>query len=132
MSGRGAPAGLVVVDKPEGPSSFDVVAQVRRALHTREVGHCGTLDPLASGVLVVAVGSFTRLVRVLTSDDKRYTATIRFGTSTTTDDREGEVTARAAHDDVARLSRLTVEAELRRSPPVVARLRAWRWSEAAK
>lgn len=104
--------GLVVVDKPEGPSSFAAVASVRHAFKTREVGHCGTLDPLASGVLVVAVGSFTRLVRVLTSDDKRYTAVVRFGTSTTTDDREGEVVARAAPEDVARLSRDEVERAL--------------------
>lgn len=90
------PAGLVILDKPEGPSSFAAVAQVRRALGTREVGHCGTLDPLASGVLVVAVGSWTRLVRVLTADDKRYQATIAFGTRTRTDDREGEVMERLA------------------------------------
>lgn len=87
------PSGVIVIDKPEGPTSFDVVARVRRALHTREVGHCGTLDPLATGVVVVCIGSYTRLVRVLTADDKRYTATISFGTSTTSDDREGEVTA---------------------------------------
>jgi tRNA pseudouridine55 synthase len=85
---------VIVVDKPEGPTSFDVVARVRRALRTREVGHCGTLDPLATGVVVVCVGSYTRLVRVLTADDKRYTATIAFGMSTTTDDREGDIIAR--------------------------------------
>ncbi len=87
------PSGVIVIDKPEGPTSFDVVARVRRALHTREVGHCGTLDPLATGVVVVCIGSYTRLVRVLTADDKRYTATIAFGSATTTDDREGEVIA---------------------------------------
>jgi tRNA pseudouridine55 synthase len=86
--------GIVVVDKPEGPTSFDVVARLRRVFKTKSIGHCGTLDPLATGVLVVAVGSYTRLVRVLTADDKRYTATIAFGTSTTTDDREGDVVAR--------------------------------------
>jgi tRNA pseudouridine(55) synthase len=85
--------GIVVVDKPAGPTSFDVVAQLRRIFKTREIGHCGTLDPLATGVLVVAVGSYTRLVRVLTADDKRYRATIAFGTSTSTDDREGDVVA---------------------------------------
>lgn len=89
-----SPSGVLVIDKPEGPTSFDVVARVRKALHTKEVGHCGTLDPLATGVVVVCVGSYTRLVRVLSADDKRYTATIAFGTSTTTDDREGEVLAR--------------------------------------
>src|SRR5438552_6924042 len=78
--------GIVVVDKPEGPTSFDVVAKLRRAFGTREIGHCGTLDPFATGVLVVCVGRYTKLVRVLTADDKRYTATIAFGASTTTDD----------------------------------------------
>ncbi len=87
-------SGVLVIDKPEGPTSFDVVARVRRALKTREVGHCGTLDPLATGVVVVCVGTYTRLVRVLSADDKRYTATIAFGTSTTTDDREGDVVDR--------------------------------------
>lgn len=101
--------GLVLVDKPEGPTSFDVVARVRKVMATREVGHCGTLDPLATGVLVVAVGSWTRLVRLLTADDKRYTATISFGTSTTTDDREGEVLNRG---DLAGLHEAGVRAAL--------------------
>lgn len=93
MSSPG-PSGIVVIDKPEGPTSFGVVARVRKVMGTREVGHCGTLDPLATGVLVVAIGSYTRLVRVLTADDKRYTAHVAFGASTTTDDREGEVLER--------------------------------------
>lgn len=88
------PSGIVVIDKPEGPTSFGVVARVRKVMGTREVGHCGTLDPLATGVLVVALGSYTRLVRVLTADDKRYTARVAFGASTTTDDREGEILER--------------------------------------
>lgn len=85
------PDGLLVVDKPEGPTSFDVVARARRALGTRSIGHTGTLDPLASGVMVLLVGSWTRLATLLTSDEKRYRATVRFGTRTRTDDREGEV-----------------------------------------
>ncbi|HEY4223516.1 MAG TPA: tRNA pseudouridine(55) synthase TruB, partial [Myxococcota bacterium] len=104
--------GIVVVDKPAGPTSFDVVAQLRRIFKTREIGHCGTLDPLATGVLVVAVGSYTRLVRVLTADDKRYRATIAFGTSTSTDDREGDVVARADDHDVAALSQERILAAL--------------------
>jgi tRNA pseudouridine55 synthase len=106
MSGA---SGIVVVDKPEGPTSFDVCARVRRVMGTREVGHCGTLDPLATGVMVVAVGSYTRLVRVLVADDKRYTATIAFGASTTTDDREGEVLERG---DASRLTGDDVRAAL--------------------
>lgn len=87
--------GLLVVDKAEGPTSFDVVARARRALGTRAIGHTGTLDPLASGVLVLLAGRWTRLANLLASDDKRYRATIRFGTRTTTDDRAGEVVEHA-------------------------------------
>jgi tRNA pseudouridine55 synthase len=86
-----APAvhGVLVIDKPEGPTSHDVVGRVRRVLHERRVGHAGTLDPLATGVVVVVVGAATRLSAYLTSDDKRYRATIRLGFATATYDREG-------------------------------------------
>jgi tRNA pseudouridine55 synthase len=87
--------GVVVIDKPIGPTSHDVVARVRRILGTRAVGHAGTLDPAASGVLVVAVGQATKLVSYLTSQAKHYQATLTFGSSTTTLDREGDVTATA-------------------------------------
>jgi tRNA pseudouridine55 synthase len=87
--------GVIVIDKPIGPTSHDIVARLRRTLGTRAVGHAGTLDPAASGVLVVALGQATKLVPYLTSQVKRYDATITFGTSTTTLDREGEVTRRA-------------------------------------
>jgi tRNA pseudouridine55 synthase len=83
--------GVLLVDKPAGPSSHDVVRDVRRALHTRAVGHAGTLDPFATGLLVVVVGRYTRLSPYLTDDDKEYEATIAFGKSTTTDDPEGDV-----------------------------------------
>jgi tRNA pseudouridine55 synthase len=83
--------GLVVVDKPGGLTSHDVVARVRRLAGTRKVGHAGTLDPMATGVLVLAVDRATRLLGHLTLTDKRYDATIRLGASTTTDDAEGEV-----------------------------------------
>jgi tRNA pseudouridine55 synthase len=82
---------LVVVDKPGGLTSHDVVSRVRRLAGTRRVGHAGTLDPMATGVLVVAVDRATRLLGHLTVTDKRYDATIRLGASTTTDDAEGDV-----------------------------------------
>jgi tRNA pseudouridine55 synthase len=83
-------AGLLVIDKPEGPTSHDVVGRVRRVLGEKRVGHAGTLDPLASGVVVVVVGRATRLSTYLTSDDKRYRATVRLGVATTTYDRQGD------------------------------------------
>jgi tRNA pseudouridine55 synthase len=87
----GAPAGLVLVDKPAGLTSHDVVARVRRLAGTRRVGHAGTLDPMATGVLVLGVGRATRLLGHLTLTEKAYDATIRLGAETTTDDAEGEV-----------------------------------------
>jgi tRNA pseudouridine55 synthase len=92
--------GLVVVDKPGGMTSHDVVARIRRLAKTRRVGHGGTLDPMATGVLVVAVGRATRLLTYLTGSDKSYLATIRLGQSTVTDDAEGEVVAVADVSDV--------------------------------
>jgi len=82
---------LVTVDKPGGLTSHDVVSRVRRLAGTRRVGHAGTLDPMATGVLVVAINRATRLLGHLTLTDKWYDATIRLGASTTTDDAEGEV-----------------------------------------
>jgi tRNA pseudouridine55 synthase len=87
-----APApGLVVVDKPAGLTSHDVVARLRRILGTRRIGHAGTLDPMATGVLVCGVGRGTKLLGHLALDTKTYTATIRLGVTTHTDDAEGEV-----------------------------------------
>jgi tRNA pseudouridine55 synthase len=83
--------GLVVVDKPGGITSHDVVSRVRRLAGTRKVGHAGTLDPMATGVLVLALDRATRLLGHLTLTDKRYDATIRLGATTTTDDADGEV-----------------------------------------
>ena len=85
-------AGLVIVDKPAGLTSHDVVARCRRAMGTRKVGHAGTLDPMATGVLVVGIERATKLLGHLALTTKTYTATIRLGASTTTDDAEGEVT----------------------------------------
>ena len=86
-----SPEGLLVVDKPAGLTSHDVVARLRRVLRTRRVGHAGTLDPMATGVLVCGVGRATRLLGMLALTDKEYLATIRLGAATTTDDAEGEV-----------------------------------------
>ncbi len=86
---------LLAIDKPEGLSSHDVVGRVRRILGERRVGHAGTLDPSATGVLVVGVGQATRLLGMLTLDDKRYDAYVSFGHETSTDDAQGEVTRTA-------------------------------------
>jgi tRNA pseudouridine55 synthase len=86
-----APDGLLVVDKPAGWTSHDVVGKVRRLAGTRKVGHAGTLDPMATGVLVLGIGRATRLLGHLSLTDKTYDATIRLGVTTVTDDAEGEV-----------------------------------------
>lgn len=87
---NGAPSGILLVDKPQGWTSHDVVARTRRLAGTRKVGHAGTLDPMATGVLVVGIGSCTRLLTYVVGVDKEYEATIRLGHGTTTDDAEGE------------------------------------------
>jgi tRNA pseudouridine55 synthase len=87
--------GFLVVDKAPGMTSHDVVAIGRRALNTRKVGHAGTLDPMATGVLVLGFNNGTRLLQYITEGDKSYTGTIVLGASTTTDDHEGEVISTA-------------------------------------
>jgi tRNA pseudouridine55 synthase len=87
--------GFLVVDKAPGMTSHDVVAIGRRALNTRKVGHAGTLDPMATGVLVLGFNNGTRLLQYITDGDKSYTASIVLGASTTTDDHEGEITSTA-------------------------------------
>ncbi len=89
-------AGIVVVDKPAGLTSHAVVAKTRKILGTRKIGHAGTLDPMATGVLVLGVNRATRLLGHLMLTDKGYDTTMRLGVSTTTDDAEGEVTATAS------------------------------------
>ena len=86
--------GLVVVDKPGGMTSHDVVGRLRRIFGTRKVGHAGTLDPMATGVLVVGIERATKMLGLLALETKCYEATIRLGETTTTDDAEGETTAR--------------------------------------
>ncbi|MCT1451359.1 MULTISPECIES: tRNA pseudouridine(55) synthase TruB [unclassified Corynebacterium] len=108
-------SGVVVVDKPAGMTSHDVVARLRRIFGTRKVGHAGTLDPMATGVLVAGIERGTKLLTHLVADDKVYSATIRLGATTSTDDAEGEVVAEpgAAHitDDqvMAQVAALTGE-----------------------
>ncbi|MFC7486986.1 tRNA pseudouridine(55) synthase TruB [Knoellia sp. CPCC 206453] len=93
--------GLLVVDKPSEWTSHDVVARARRLCNTRKVGHAGTLDPMATGVLVLGVGRATKLLTFLVGVDKDYTATIRLGQATLTDDAEGEVTSAPGAADLA-------------------------------
>jgi tRNA pseudouridine55 synthase len=93
-------AGLVVVDKPAGITSHDVVGRCRRIFGTRKVGHAGTLDPMATGVLVVGIERATKILGLLTTTDKSYSATIRLGQTTSTEDAEGEVLQTVSADGV--------------------------------
>lgn len=93
--------GILLVDKPAGLTSHDVVARTRRALGTRKVGHAGTLDPMATGLLVIGVEGATRLLTYVVGADKTYAATIRLGQTTDTDDADGEILHRASDDAVA-------------------------------
>ncbi|HWU31942.1 MAG TPA: tRNA pseudouridine(55) synthase TruB [Marmoricola sp.] len=101
MKSQTTESGLVVVDKPAGITSHDVVSRVRRLAGTRKVGHAGTLDPMATGILVLGVNRATRLLGHLLVKDKTYEATIRLGEVTTTDDAEGEVVSTQPTDGVA-------------------------------
>jgi tRNA pseudouridine55 synthase len=92
--------GLVIVDKPAGLTSHDVVGRMRRLARTRRVGHAGTLDPMATGVLVLGVDKATRLLHHLVLTDKAYTATIRLGQATVTDDAQGELTSETSTSDI--------------------------------
>jgi tRNA pseudouridine55 synthase len=83
--------GFLVVDKPGGVTSHDVVAKARRDLNIRKIGHAGTLDPMATGVLVLGIGNGTRLLQYVTAGIKKYEATVKLGQLTSTDDKEGEV-----------------------------------------
>jgi tRNA pseudouridine55 synthase len=96
--------GFVVVDKAGAMTSHDVVAVGRRVLGTRKVGHAGTLDPMATGILILGFGNGTRLLQYITDGDKSYRATIALGATTVTDDVEGEVTSRATQSQLADIS----------------------------
>ena len=123
----GGKDGLVIVDKPGGLTSHDVVARIRRLAGTRRVGHAGTLDPMATGVLVVGVEKATRLLGYLTLTQKQYDATIRLGQSTTTDDAEGELTTTAKAKGVPpdTISKAVAEltGEIQQVPPAVSAIK---------
>jgi tRNA pseudouridine55 synthase len=122
-----APSGLIVVDKPGGLTSHDVVARIRRLAGTRRVGHAGTLDPMATGVLVVGVEKATRLLGHLTLTDKEYQATIRLGQATDTGDAEGTVTAGrpAGHLSLAQVqaAAAALTGEIQQVPPAVSAIK---------
>lgn len=133
--------GLLIVDKPQGWTSHDVVARIRRIAGTRRVGHAGTLDPMATGVLVIGVGKATRMLGHLTVADKAYTGTIRLGQATSTDDAEGEVLAEsgAGHiaDEQIRAAAQALKGEIQQVPPKVSAVkvggvRAYRAARAGK
>jgi tRNA pseudouridine55 synthase len=123
-------AGLVIVDKPAGWTSHDVVGKLRRLAGTRRVGHAGTLDPMATGVLVIGVDKATRLLGHLALTQKAYDATIRLGRSTNTDDAEGELTATASPaaieavtDDALRGAIKALTGRLQQVPPQVSAIK---------
>jgi tRNA pseudouridine55 synthase len=91
LNAPGSPDGVLLVDKAEGMTSHDVVALARRRLGTRKIGHCGTLDPIATGLLLLTVGRGTKVQDLLMSEDKEYSGTFVLGVTTDTQDREGEV-----------------------------------------
>ncbi|GAA3925970.1 tRNA pseudouridine(55) synthase TruB [Microbacterium soli] len=105
--------GILLVDKPGGLTSHDVVARVRRAFGTRRVGHAGTLDPAATGLLVIGIEGATRLLTYIVGADKTYTATIRLGARTSTDDAEGDVIATADASDWAGVDDAAVRGGIR-------------------
>lgn len=115
--------GVLVLDKPAGMTSHDVVDRVRKRLGTRRVGHAGTLDPDATGVLVVGVGRATRFLQFTQTAPKRYTVTCRFGATTTTQDASGEVTARrdasALTEEEVRAALPRFAGEIDQVPPMV-------------
>lgn len=121
------PDGIVVVDKPQGWTSHDVVARMRRLAGTRKVGHAGTLDPMATGVLVLGLGRATRLLGYLAAEDKQYLATMRLGQSTLTDDAEGEIvgeqSAADVTDDAVREAVARLTGELQQVPSSVSAIK---------
>lgn len=105
-------SGILLVDKPPGMTSHDVVARIRRLAGTRKVGHAGTLDPMATGLLVIGVDNATRLLHHLVGLDKEYLATVRLGWGTTTDDAEGEALPAASADAVAAVAAEAIAARM--------------------
>ncbi len=125
----GAPDGVLVVDKPGNATSHDIVAQARRLFGTRDVGHAGTLDPMATGVLLLLFGEATKLSAFLTADRKRYRATVSFGRATDSLDADGQTTAEAAVtpeqlSETAVAAAMSLEkARLRQVPPAVSAIK---------
>ncbi|PWU54751.1 tRNA pseudouridine(55) synthase TruB [Micromonospora sp. S4605] len=119
--------GLIVVDKPGGMTSHDVVARIRRLARTRRVGHGGTLDPMATGVLVIGVGRATRLLTYVIGAGKGYTGTIRLGQATVTDDAEGDVIATTpagrVTDDAIRAALAALTGEIDQVPSAVSAIK---------
>ncbi|QWT23516.1 tRNA pseudouridine(55) synthase TruB [Subtercola sp. PAMC28395] len=112
MTSSGLTSGIVLIDKPQGLTSHDVVARTRKLAGTRKVGHAGTLDPLATGLLVLGLNSSTRLLTYIVGLDKEYEATIRLGEATTTDDSEGETIESADPEAVQNLTAADIERAL--------------------
>lgn len=106
-------SGLVLIDKPSGWTSHDVVARLRKLAGTRRVGHAGTLDPMATGLLLIGVNSATKLLTFLVGENKTYEATIRLGAATITDDKESEFTTVASQDAVRALTVSGLESALK-------------------
>ena len=119
--------GLVIVDKPAGLTSHDVVARVRRLAGTRRVGHGGTLDPMATGVLLVGIGRATRLLGHLALHDKDYAATMRLGQTTSTDDAQGEVldaaSAELVTEEAVAAAVAGLVGEIEQRPPAVSAIK---------
>ena len=114
-----ATPGLVLIDKPTSWTSHDVVAKVRKAVGTKKVGHAGTLDPLATGLLVLGIESGTKLLTFLVGADKTYEATIRLGQQTISDDSESEVISSANPDETAKLSDEDIAREIAKLTGVI-------------
>jgi tRNA pseudouridine55 synthase len=114
-----ATPGLVLIDKPTSWTSHDVVAKVRKAVGTKKVGHAGTLDPLATGLLVLGIESGTKLLTFLVGADKTYEATIRLGQQTVSDDSESEVIKSSTADEIARISDEDISREIAKLTGVI-------------
>lgn len=123
MAEGASPEGICIVDKPSGWTSHDVVGRARRLLGTRKVGHAGTLDPMATGVLVLGVGRATRLLSFITGVDKEYSATIRLGVETDSLDADGEVVRRHEMEPPTpaslRAAACQLTGDLQQVPPMV-------------
>lgn len=114
--------GVLLVNKEEGLSSHDVVRKLRKALNTKHIGHCGTLDPLAKGLLVVTIGKALKISRFIENDEKEYIATIKLGETTTTLDREGEITNKKSincfcKEDILKVFK-SLTGNIKQKPPI--------------